>query len=74
MSKELEPKTSRELKQMICDQSRLPPSIVSVQKMGNAGDFTATVIAGVKVVSGAELQSQVEAICDLLRLKYKLKD
>jgi hypothetical protein len=74
MSKELEPKTSRELEQMIAEQSGLPLSIINIQKMGDAGNFTAKVIAGVKVVSGARLQSQVETICDLLRLKYRLKN
>ncbi len=74
MAAALEAKTSDELQRMIADESGLPLSVVSVHKIGDDGNFGATVIAGVTSVSGGAHQSNVEAICARLRLKYRLKD
>jgi hypothetical protein len=74
MNDTLESKTSRELQQMIADLSGLPPTIISVHKIGDTGNFGATVIAGVTGVSGGAHQSNIETICDQLRLKYRLKN
>ena len=69
-----EPKTSHEIRRLIADQSGLTPNIISVHKIGDAGNFGATVIAGIAVVGDGAQQSKIETICDHLRLKYGLKD
>src|SRR5713226_319213 len=58
MESELEPKTS---------------SVLRLHKIGGIGNFTATMIAGTGVRGGVN-QSNLKAICDRLRLKYRLKD
>jgi hypothetical protein len=68
------PKTSRELQQIVADQSRLPPTYISVFKIGETGNFGATVLAFAAIRNIGRHQSNMETICDQLRLKYRLKD
>src|SRR4051794_29378528 len=70
----IEPKTSQELREIVADLAGLSPSVINVHKIADVGNFGATVIAGVTSVGGGAHQSNVEAICDRLRLKYRLKD
>src|SRR6202023_1521159 len=73
MESELEPKTSNELRQLIAELSSLSPNVFRLHTIGDVGIFTATMIARIGV-RGAVNQSNLKAICDLLRLKYRLKD
>jgi hypothetical protein len=73
MESELEPKTSYELRQLIAELGSLSLNVFRLHKIGEAGNFTATMIAGTGVHGGAN-QSNLKAICDRLRLKYRLKD
>ena len=73
MVSEKETKTYRELEQMIADLSGLRPNVIAVHKIGREGNFGATVIAGIGHVSAGQ-QSNIEAICDRLKLKYRLRD
>jgi hypothetical protein len=70
----IEPKTFREIQRLIADLSGLSPNIISVHKIEDAGNFGATVIAGIAIVGDGSQQSRIETICDHLRLKYRLKD
>lgn len=65
-------KKSRELKQKIADLSGLRQDAISIYKIGDNGDFGATVIAG---ITGAKdrAQRQIETICDQLRSRYKIR-
>ena len=49
MESELVPKTSSELKQLIAELSSLSPKVFRLHKIGDAGNFTATMIAGTGV-------------------------
>jgi hypothetical protein len=69
-----EPKTSHELGQMIADLSGVRPNVIAVHKIGQEGSFGATVIGGIMDPTGGEQQSNIEAICDRLRLRYRLRD
>jgi hypothetical protein len=69
-----EPKTSGELEQMIADLSGLRPNVIAVHKIGHEGNFSAKVIAGIGQVSGGGQQSNIDAICDRLCLKYRLRN
>lgn len=69
-----EAKTSNELQQIVADEGGLSLGVVKIIKIGDEGDFSATVIGGHALVRGGARQSDIEAICDRLRLKYRLKD
>jgi hypothetical protein len=69
-----ETRTSRELEQMIADLSGLRTKVVAVHKIGREGNFGATVVTGIGQASSGAQQSNIEAICDRLRLKYRLRD
>ncbi len=69
-----EPRTSRELEQMIADLSGLRPNFVTVFQIGQDGNFGAKVIAGIEQASDGGQQANIEAICDRLRLKYRLRN
>ena len=73
MESELEPKTSSELRQLIAELGSLSPNVFRLHKIGDVGNFTATMIAGTGVRGGVN-QSNLKAICDRLSLKYRLKD
>jgi hypothetical protein len=66
------PKTSRELQQIIADLSGLPPTYISVSKIGETGNFGAIVLAFAAIRNIGTHQSNIETICGQLRLKYRL--
>ena len=69
----LESTTSYQLEEMIAELAGFSATSIDVVKVGNSGDFHATVIGTVAAVSPSRAQSDVEAICRQLRLKFKLK-
>jgi hypothetical protein len=63
-------KTFIELQKMIADLSGLSPRMIDVHRLGDDGDFTATVRFESERASAA--RANVEAICHRLRLHYRL--
>jgi hypothetical protein len=70
MASKKQAKTLDELRQMLAEQSGVNPRVISVQKVGDDGDFGATVVGAVRDFSGE--QSKLDATSDRLRLKYRL--
>jgi hypothetical protein len=64
-------KKPRELQQKIADLCGLRQEAISISRIGDDGNFGATVIAGVTGVRD-RAQQDIERICGQLRSKYKL--
>ena len=70
---QLESKTAQQLEEMIADLTGFNATSIDAIKIGNSGDFSATVLGAVAAVSKSRAQSDVEAACRQLRMKFKLK-
>jgi hypothetical protein len=69
----LESKTAFQLEEMIADLAGFAATAIDVVKVGNNGDFSATLIGTAASVSKSRAQSDIEVVCRQLRLKFKLK-
>ena len=70
---QFEHKSAFQLEQMIAELTGFDAKIIDVTKVGNSGDFSATLIGTVAAVSKSRAQSDVDAACRQLKLKFKLK-
>jgi hypothetical protein len=69
-----ESKTAFQLEKMIADITGLDTTGVHIIKVGNGGDFGATFMKGSSAgVSASRAQSDIDAACRQLKLKFKLK-
>jgi hypothetical protein len=66
-------KTAFQLEEMIADLAGFNATSIHVSKVGNAGDFRATMVGTVAAVSASRAQSDIDAISAKLRLKFRLR-
>jgi hypothetical protein len=70
---QFENKTAFQLEEMIADLTGFNARAIDVTKVGNSGEFNASIVGSVAAVSKARAHADVEAACRQLNLKFKLK-
>ena len=66
-------KTAFQLEQIIADFTGLYVTAIHVTKVGNSGDFNATVVGTVAFVNASRAKSDIEVACRQLKQRFKLK-